>query len=271
MKRNLDLMNRYLLQETTLQQKVISQLVQLISSLRKVSKPNLTPSCDYGHAYCKINHLKYNFVRQDINSDPYAEKEYIWSTSAINTDLNGIKKTEALIKKEKDSSFIKMVIRKVDVIQSYYSPPPFPILENTNFVHEELLSIWENVFLLFSCVKFKVDRHDGNEVISERKHFRTPRMRPIPLLYYPSSTRVKRRSREWVVAPTEPEPVHQDSNGSTQNIELAPLDKIMKLAALQKIRHLMKNKILRIMLIPILQIMLDVNSQIKSLNLVLLL
>ena len=60
---NCDEKNHYLLMEIELQQKLRSQLLNLISSYLQLTKPNHPSYCIQGHLFCQIDHRRFNFVK----------------------------------------------------------------------------------------------------------------------------------------------------------------------------------------------------------------
>ena len=67
---------KYLEEENAVQSKVISQLITLISRSRLLTKPNRHPYCEYGHQFCKIDHRRFNYVKQ--------EADCCWNSSYLN-------------------------------------------------------------------------------------------------------------------------------------------------------------------------------------------
>ena len=51
-------------EENAVQAKVISQLITIVSRSRLLTKPNRHPYCEYGHRFCKIDHRRFNYVKQ---------------------------------------------------------------------------------------------------------------------------------------------------------------------------------------------------------------
>ena len=147
MEKNLQLRNEYLLQEIAVQKKIISQLLQLTLSSSYLAKPNLPPRCSHSHAYCRIDHSKYNlnFVKNknlSSNCDKLNVNKKKKEIRIQDPAAGNLRSTE--------EAFIRMMVRKVNSLQSFYGAPPIPKYdESSEFVHEELKFIWENVFTLF--------------------------------------------------------------------------------------------------------------------------
>ena len=58
--------NKYLLDEISIQKKVISQLLTLLPSVLRLAKPN-HGYCSYGHRQCLIDHDKYNLDKRKFD------------------------------------------------------------------------------------------------------------------------------------------------------------------------------------------------------------
>ena len=161
-------------QESSIQSRIIGQLKNLLKSSQIKHR-----SCILGHKLCLIDHKKYNIINPRKQYLPCyglsKESESKAVVSPWNTEL----------------SFIKKLTRRTDALQSKYG---FPAVsrqsENDEFIHSELISIWTNA--LFFKDDTKVVNAMNCTKIKSCKFNRVPRLRHVPLLYYPAKSRKKK-------------------------------------------------------------------------------
>ena len=133
---NLLIKQEVLIQENALQKKIINQLTELNSSMSTLnsyrddsslfsgrSSPNSFSSfssassefwrCEMGHSYCRIDHAKYNYVKE--------------------------------VPSKNENYFNLNLIRWMDNLQVVYGLPQLGELENSDWLDLELHSIWLNV------------------------------------------------------------------------------------------------------------------------------
>ena len=126
------LRNYWLSKENETQSRIISQLKSLLT-LNQTK-----PGCIYGHRHCKIDHLKYNLVKQS----EVPRKLY--------PTVEKLPERNHSLYYRKECGWISKLCRKSDKLQSRYGiPPSYRDLSKDGVCHE-LFTIWENV-LSFNC------------------------------------------------------------------------------------------------------------------------
>ena len=155
--------------ETTIQNQVIHQLKRLLNSSQT------KPTCMLGHKHCEINHGRYNLV----NCQPRNEFK--------TTSSNNENKVPAP-KLDKKMRFIIKMTRGINKLQSKYGLPASQrVITADHFIHEELVTIWDNALSFKGNVKEAVADTDSKLMSTcKQKSRHAPRLRTIPILYYPS-------------------------------------------------------------------------------------
>ena len=115
----------FLMKEVNVQNRVISQLKQLLLTAQT------KPKCTLKHKSCNIDHAKYNYVKPATAQDQVSRKNF--SNQTCKQSLSSVKMS-----------------RKIDKLQSLYGVPP-PDRKNVSqdLIFSEFSSIWDNV-LFFS-------------------------------------------------------------------------------------------------------------------------
>ena len=191
------LRSKWLVKETEIQARVISQLKSLLS-INQTKR-----MCMLGHRSCNIDHLKYNLV----------VKNYATSRKQENPVMKNLAIQNSSKCPRTDCSWISKICRVTDKLQSSYSAPP-TVVRNLveDGVDPEFSSIWENVFAINQHIavhqspktfiqnnsKFKAvdkypkkDVYHNRSVILESNPFKfdrkktTKKPKPVPKDYEP--------------------------------------------------------------------------------------
>ena len=163
------------MKEVALQSQVIRQLAQLFKTTFS-SRQQLT-RCSHGHAYCKIDHVRCNYVKPAL----LAAKSKHSNAKKLNPWLNPVTSPKIATAEQ---TFIARLANKVDRLQYKYGAPN-QTTQLGNFV-DEFGSIWKNSNLL---VKNLGDQGGGYETVvktfkqdeHQKKHQGSTRVKFIPI------------------------------------------------------------------------------------------
>jgi len=212
----LNLMVECLLQETTVQNKIISQLKLLHESQAKALKKSKV--CDRGHYGCQIVHARFNL----INSP-----EKIPVSQNLTSDVKTV-----YFKNEK--SFFKVMSKKVDIIQAKYGMP-------TAFKHKIMVASGEDIVvsdisktgsprkasstqrMLWKFVPYIIVNNDRKPSSNWRSHQRITNLEPKNVIL---SSQAADRNLETVdnTSRSDRSSCSSDSDIESETLSCSPMD-----------------------------------------------
>ena len=152
-----------------------SMLVRIISQIQNLLLNCQTKSlCSLGHHWCKIDHVKYNYVKQ-AGFDQHHKKHPKCDSQKTNIHL----KENAFKVECKDAKNLVKLNRKIDDLQSKYGLPT-PLLRNNtagDLMCSEFATLWDNVlcfgFKIVETYKEDSDSIQVKQKSSKQKHNRS--------------------------------------------------------------------------------------------------
>ena len=187
-------------EENVVQNRIIGQLKKLM--LSNQTKPNR--SCILGHKYCLVYHKRYNLVLTKLE-DTRDNSKCVESESRENFKLS------------KDVAFMKKMTRRINALQSMYGVPAKCLeLVSESLIHPELLSIWRNASSFNRQLNVLANVECPIVKTKSCKFNRLPKLRNIPLLYYPAKSWKKKLSPQSL-SQKGIRPLSRSQKGSSNN------------------------------------------------------